>query len=227
MAKRKQEDVVTPEVVTLDQATTTTSFLNPKMIGYILGGLALAVTGWFAYKQFVVAPQQTEAEGVMWKAQQYFEKDSFQLALASPIGDYEGFESIIDKFGGTKAGNLARYYAGVSYLNLGQYDKAVEFLGDFSPSDDLLTIMKHGALGDCYSEQNDLGKALSSYDKAASAGDNELLTAYYLKKAGMLCEFQKNQADAAKYYQKIKAKYPTSPAGTDIDKYLARVGVTE
>lgn len=228
MAKRKQEEEVVLEEVTQGASQATTGgFLNQKMIAYILGGLALAFAGYFAYKQFVVAPQQTEAVASSWKAQQYFDRDSFQLALESPIGDYDGFESIISKYGSSEAGNSACYYAGICYLNLGQYDKAIERLNDFSPSDNLLEIMKYGALGDCYSEQNDLSKALSSYEKAISAGDNELLTAYYLKKAGMLCEYQKNQADAAKFYQKIKTKYPQSPAGSDIDKYLARVGVTE
>lgn len=228
MAKRKQEEVLDQKVAVLDETTTTApSFLHSKYLAYGLGALALLVAGYFAYKQFVVAPQQVEAENAVWKAQQYFAKDSFALALASPIGDYEGFESIVEKFGSTKAGNSARYSAGICHLNLGNFDKAAEYLNDFSTDDEQLTIMKHGALGDCYSEQGDLSKALASYEKAASAGDNELLTAYYLKKAGMLCEYQKDQAGAAKFYQKIKAKYPTSPAGNDIDKYLARVGVTE
>jgi tetratricopeptide (TPR) repeat protein len=227
MAKRKQEEEVVFEEVTQSSNSFASGFLNQKTIAYILGGLALLFAGYFAYKQFVVAPQQQDAVANMWKAQQYFERDSFQLALESPIGDYDGFESLISKYGSSKAGNSARYYAGICYLNLGQYDKAIERLDDFSPSDTQLEIMKYGALGDCYSEQNDLSKALSSYDKAISAGENELLTAYYLKKAGMLCEYQKNQADAAKYYQKIKSKYPQSPAGSDIDKYLARVGITE
>ncbi len=227
MAKRKQEEVVLEEVTQDASGSPIGGFLNQKMITYILGGLALALAAYFAYKEFYVAPQQVEAVASSWKAQQYFDRDSFQLALESPIGDYDGFEAIISKYGSTEAGNSARYYAGICYLNLGQYDKAIERLDDFSPSDDLLKTMKYGALGDCYSEQNDLSKALSSYDKAISASDNEILTSYYLKKAGMLCEYQKNPAEAAKYYQKIKSKYPQSPAGADIDKYLARVGVTD
>ena len=227
MAKRKQQEVELEEVVETGSGSGTFHLAdNQKMIAMVLGGLALAVAAWFAYKSFVVAPQQKDAEANIWKAQQYFEKDSFQLALESPIGDYDGFESIIDKYGSSAAGNSAKYYAGISYLNLGQYDKAIERLESFSPNDDLLPIMKHGALGDCYSEKGDLDKALSSYDKAIGAGSNELLTAYFMKKAGMLCEYQKKPEAAAKYYGEIKSKFPTSPAGTDIDKYLARVGVT-
>jgi tetratricopeptide (TPR) repeat protein len=228
MAKRKQEQVET-EVFTGTETSTGLSTLiqNQKLIAYVLGGIALAVAGWFAYQSFIVSPQQKDAEANMWKAQQYFERDSFQLALESPIGDYHGFLAIIDKYGSSKAGNSAHYYAGVSYLQLGQFDKAIEHLEDFSPKDDMLPIMKYGALGDCYSEKDDLKQALSLYDKAISAGDNEILTSYYMKKAGMLCERLDNQTGAATYYKDIKSKYPTSPSGTDIDKFLARVGVVE
>lgn len=225
MSKRKQTEVELEEVQAVPaEAAVTDFFQNHKLILYILGGLALAVAAWFAYKSFVVAPQQKEAEANIWKAQQYFDRDSFQLALESPIGDYEGFLSIIDKYGSSKAGNAAKYYAGVSYMNLGDYDKAIQYLDDFSPSDELLPITKYGALGDCYSEKGDMDKGLSFYDKAISAGKNELLTSYYMKKAGMLCEYQNRPSDALKYYKELKEKYPMSPAGTDIDKYIARVG---
>jgi tetratricopeptide (TPR) repeat protein len=229
MAKRKQADdvVIEPIQEVVNTESSLPSFINPKMIGIALGGLALAFTAWFAYKEFVAKPKQAEAVASMWKAQQYFDQDSFQLALVSPSGDYEGFEAIADNFGSTPSGNSAKYYAGVSNLQLGQIDKAISYLEDYSPADNLLGIMKHGALGDCYSEKNELEKALGQYASAVSAGDNELLTSYYLKKAGMLSEYLNKPAEAAKYYQQIKSKYPASPVGSDIDKFLARVGIVD
>lgn len=228
MAKRKQEEVVYKEAVVETPAESPIqSFLTSPTFAYIIGGLALLAAGWFAYKQFVVKPQQVEAENLVWKAQQYFDRDSFQLALASPMGDYKGFEEVANDYGSTKSGNMARYYAGVCNLQLGNFDKAIEYLEDFSPADNQFAIMKSSALGDCYSEKNELDKALSAYSTAAGAGDNELLTPYVLKKAGMLCEYQNKAAEAAKFYQKIKSKYPSSPVSSDIDKYLARVGIVD
>jgi TolA-binding protein len=45
----------------------------------------------------------------------------------------------------------------------------------------------------------------------------------FLKKAGMLLEKQKKTAEAKKLYQEIKAKYPNTVEGREMDKYIARV----
>ena len=79
-------------------------------------------------------------------------------------------------------------------------------------------------MGDAYAEKNDFSNALSSYKKAANAGDNEVLAAYYLKKVGLLHEKQGQHAEAKSAFEKIKNSYPASQEGTDIDKYIARVG---
>ena len=131
---------------------------------------------------------------------------------------------IIEKYSGTKAANSANFYAGVCYLHLGQFDAAIRYLKEFDAGDEVLPISKNGALGDAYAEKGDLDQAMSYYKKAVDAGDNEVLTAYYLKKVGMLNEKQGNFAAAKKAYETIKEKYPNSPDGLGIDKFIARAG---
>ena len=60
---------------------------------------------------------------------------------ANPGGGFPGFSDIVKKYGGTDAGNAALYYAGVSSLNLGQFDAAISYLEDFSPCGNLLPSM--------------------------------------------------------------------------------------
>jgi hypothetical protein len=50
-----------------------------------------------------------------------------------------------------------------------------------------------------------------------------MLTPYYLKKVGMLHERQGNFTRALQAYEEIKEKYPNSPDGRDIDKFIVRV----
>lgn len=190
----------------------------------ILGGITLLVVvvgGWFAYTNFYKEPRQKEAVEQMFQAQVQFEKDSFSLALTNPGGG-KGFLEIIEGYKGTPAANLAHYYAGISYLNLGQYDAAIDYLKDFSPAGEVLPAMKSGALGDAYSEKGDFGAAMSYYKKAAGE-ENELLTPYYLKKIGLLHEKNGELAAAKKAYERIKADYPNSPDGRDIEKYIIRL----
>jgi tetratricopeptide (TPR) repeat protein len=155
-------------------------------------------------------------------AQFQFEQDSFQVALENPGGGYSGFLTIIKDFGGTKAANLANFYAGLCYLNLGNFDAALSYIEDFHPDGVVGPAMKYGALGDVYSELNQMDKAIANYKKAASSSDNELLTPYYLKKLAMLHESKSELAEALEIYKTIKSKYPNSNEALSIDKYIAR-----
>jgi tetratricopeptide (TPR) repeat protein len=178
------------------------------------------------YKEFIVKPKQAEAVAAMWQAEQQFGRDSFQLALNDPGGGFDGFLAIADKFSGTKAGNLAHYYAGVCYLHSGDFDNAIKQLDEFSPEGDLLPAMKYGVMGDCYAEKEDYAKAIDYYEKATDATENDLLLMYYLKKLGMLNELQGNKDAALKAYERIRRDVPNLQSGDwrDIEKYIYRLG---
>ena len=221
--KRKRADETLVDIIEVrDQAQ---GFVD-RYQNYLFGGLTvlvLLVGGYLAYQNFYQKPRQEAATEQMFQAQVQFERDSFALALTNPGGGYSGFLDIIENYKGTKAANLANYYAGVSYLQLGQYVAALDYLKDFKASGDVTPIMKWGAFGDCFSELNDLEKAMKYYERAASAGENSILTPYYLKKVGLLHEHNGNLAEAKKTFEKIKAEYPDSPDGQDIDKFITRV----
>lgn len=228
MAKRKprssqQDDEQLVNVV--EQTQQAQDFLekNGNLLFGILAAAVLVIGGIFAYNNFYKLPQQKEAIQQMAQAQYQFERDSFSSALTNPGGGFMGFLDIIDNYGGTPAGNAAKYYAGVSYLNLGKHQAAIDYLEQFSADGEILPIMKYGAIGDAHAELNDLGTALGYYEDAVAAGGIEALQAYYLQKIGMLNEKQGNYAAALSAYQKIKTDYPTSPAGRDIEKYIMRV----
>lgn len=226
MAKRKTAKATDAEVEVQEVTASAKPMWqnNQNLLLYIVGGISLIVLGWWGYKVLVVEPQQEEAVNAMWQAQLQFERDSFRLALENPGGGYEGFAGIADKFGSSDAGNLAKYYAGVCCMQLGDFDKAIEYLEDYSADGDLLPIMKNGVLGDCYSEKKEYDKALDFYEKATNAGNNDILAAYYLKKLGMLQEYQGNKDAALETFERLRRDYPnqSSPEWRDIEKYIYR-----
>lgn len=184
------------------------------------GAILLIVGGWLAYKLAYKAPRQKQAIEQMAQAEYQFQRDSFALALANPGGGFLGFADIAKKFSGTDAGNAALYYAGVSSLNLGQFDAAISYLEDFSPAGKLLPAMKYGTLGDAYGEKGDLAKALSLYKKAADEEDNAVISPYYLKKVALLSQKQGDAAGAKSAWEKIKNDYPASNEAKEADKYI-------
>jgi hypothetical protein len=112
--------------------TTAEQFFedNSKTITIIFGSVVAIALILLATHRFYSLPRETKAQEQVFVAQQYFEKDSFNLAINGD-GNYPGFLDIIDEYGRTKAGKLARYYTGVSYLHLGKYKEAVEYLEAF------------------------------------------------------------------------------------------------
>lgn len=194
---------------------------NQKILGIVIGAIVVVVGAYLGFTKLYIQPKEKTAQEQMFFAEQYFEKDSFNLAVNGD-GTNPGFLDIIGDYGMTKAANLSNYYVGVSYLHMGQFEDALTYLNKFSTDDVVLAPVHEGAKGDCYAELNQADKALSAYKKAYSY-KNEFTTPVYLMKAGQLMETQGKNAEALEVYKQIKKDYPTSTEGRTIDKYIARV----
>ena len=198
-----------------------------KVASYVLLTIVVIVVGFFAYHNLVSEPNEKKATEAMFRAEQYYRLDSARLALN---GDNinAGFLKVIARYGGTKAANLASFYAGSCYLKLGDYNNAIKYLKDFSTPVQQLQERDYGLLGDAYSELNRKDEAAEQYKKAGTYFEkDELLSPEYLFRSGYLYESMGKTQDAIAMYRLIKDKYPTSQRGADIDKYLARLGVVQ
>ena len=220
--KNKQEEEVLVDIVEVRDSMQDFYDKNQKLIWGGAVVFLVLIGGFFVYNNLYLQPRQVEAMNQMYQAQKQFEQDSFAKALTNPGSLYPGFLDIADQYKGTKAGNLANYYSGVAYLNLGKFDVATDYLKSYKPQNELMGIMKNGALGDCLSELNDLNGAQSYYEKSVNS-NNDLLTPYYLQKLGLLHERNNNPTAAKDAYNRIKKDFPTSKEGVEVDKYLARV----
>jgi tetratricopeptide (TPR) repeat protein len=206
--------------------TKTEQFIedNQMKITYAVGVIVVLVAAFLAINRFYLQPKEEEALSQMFMAENYFEKDSFNLAINGD-GNYLGFLDIIDDYGVTKSANRAKYYTGISYLRMGQYEDAIDYLKKFKTSDLLLAPVKAGAIGDAMLELGNNDGALKQYKKAYSESDNELTTPVYKMKAARLLESMDKLEEALKLYEEIKKDYPESAEGTTVDRYIARVKV--
>ncbi len=221
--KAKQED----NLQELESALTRTEHFieeHQKPITYVVGIIILAVIAYLGFTRFYMQPREKEAQSQMFMAENYFEKDSFNLAINGD-GNYLGFLDIIDSYGMTKSANLAKYYTGISYLNMGQYDDAVDYLNSFKTKDLLLGPIAEGGKGDAKLELGDVDGALKHYRKAFSMNDNELTTPLYMMKTARLLETMDKLNEALTLFKQIKEKYPTSNEGQNADRYIARLEV--
>ena len=219
MATKEKETVEVEELVSKSEL-----FIEQNSKKILLGIVALAVIvgAFFGYRHGYLMPLQEKANVAIFKGEQYFLKDSFQLALNGNGADYDGFETIIDQYGNTNAGNLAKAYAGICYYKLGETEKALEKLKAFDPKDNMISPAIIGLIGDCYVNMDNAQEGVTYFEKAATAANNEVISPIYLKKAGFAYESLQQYDNAVKAYTTIKEKYFNSVEAADIDKYIAR-----
>ena len=194
---------------------------NQENLVRIVGAIVVVIALFIGYQKLYIAPMEQEAQVDMFMAELYFQKDSFNLALNGD-GQYLGFIDIADEYSSTKPGKLANYYAGLSYLNTGDFENAIEYLDDFSSDDIILSSLALGCIGDAYMELEDADNALSYYEDAASYTENEFTTPRYMLKQAMIHESNGDYADALALYKGIEADYKSSREGNGIEKYIAR-----
>ncbi len=194
---------------------------NKKQVTYALIALVIVIGGYISYEKLYVAPMEEEAQKEIFRAQQYFDIDSFSLALKGN-DKFKGFETIAEEYGASKAGNLAHYYSGICNLRMGQYQAAIDQLEDFKSDNKLIAPLATGAIGDAYVELGDLDKGAKHYMKAAKMSKNKLTAPIFYKKAGLVYEEKKEYAEAVDVYTTIKNDFKESQEANDIDKYIAR-----
>jgi tetratricopeptide (TPR) repeat protein len=226
MAKNKAEGS-TEQLESVESALTRTErFIeeNQKILSIIAGAIIVIVAIYLGIKRFYIKPLEKEAQSQIFVAESYFERDSFNLALNGDGNNY-GFIDVINEYGITPTGNLAKYYAGVSYLNIGQYEEAIKYLKKYKPKDKIVGAISYGATGDAYMQLGETQKAIKYYLKAAHYNKNKFTSPIYLMKAGYAFESLKEYKDALRVYKEIKNEFPESTEGRNIDKYITRVEV--
>lgn len=221
MAEQKnKQDAVNVE----DALSQSEAFIvkNKKMIVSVIVAIIVIIAGVVIYKNFISDPQERKASEALYKGEQYFGAEQYELALKGDSLGYKGFIKIADEFSNTDAGNLANAYAGFSYAQLGKYQEAVAALNNFSGDDLVIAPAAMGTLGDCYAHLGDLEKAASTLVKAAEMADAHSMSPVYLIKAGVIYEKLGKKEDAVKAYTMVKDKYFNSYQAMDIDKYIER-----
>ena len=195
---------------------------NKKNLSYGLIAVALIISAIIAYNQFYRIPRSQNAAIAIFRGEQYFQRDSFNIALYGNGVDYDGFEYIVSKYRGTKSGNLAKVYAGICYYKTGDVENAMKSLKSYKTKEDNVAPAIIGLIGDCYIESGDVKQGIFYFEKAASKANNDFLSPIYLKKAGIAYESLQEYDKAVKAYTTIKEKHAASMEAMDIEKYIIR-----
>lgn len=194
---------------------------NTKLVAGAVGALFLIIAA-VLFFQYNKASQNQTAQAEMFQAVYYFEQDSSDLALNGD-GVNAGLLTIIDKYGGTEAANLASYYAGSIYLSQGQYQSAADYLKKFSSDDFFIQAQAYALTGDAYIELGDVNEAIRFYKKAVDHEANKFFTPKYLSKLAIAYEESGDLQKAITTYEEIENTYFDSYEFTNARKHKARL----
>lgn len=197
-----------------------------KQIIWVVGIILGVVVLYMSFQRFYVDRKSQEAAAQMFPAEQYFEKDDWDKALNGDNNNL-GFSSIVSEYRFTPSAQLAKYYAGICCLRLGEYEDAIDYLGKFKSKDKILSSLALGGIGDAHAQLGETGKAVSFYKKAAEHKSNDFTSPLYLLRAGILLEKEGKFKEAGELYERIKTDYATSTEGRTIDKYIARTKIEQ
>ena len=210
--------------------TSTELFLekNGRKFSYIFLAILLVAGVIYGYRALIIQPRADRAAEMIAGAQHRFEAETpdYELALN---GDAQGagFLEVIEQYGSTPSGNLAKHYAGICYLHMGDLENAAKYLAKYSSVSGIpgaiINAQNLGLQGDVAVEQGNYKAAVKFFKEAVEAADNNLTAPLYLRKAGMAARAQGDMKLAEELFQKILTDYPASMDARDAEKLLGTV----
>ncbi|HMM11591.1 MAG TPA: tetratricopeptide repeat protein [Bacteroidales bacterium] len=225
MVKNKKADTGDERLEVVEEALgRSEQFIekNSKIITIVVLVIVAGVLAYLGINRYFLEPREKEAQWQMFQAERYFEQDSLTKALNGD-GNNLGFLEIIADYSMTKTANLARYYAGISYLRLGDYSEAIKQLDKFKGRDNIVAAMALTAKADAMLELGQTAKAAGVYESTSKKFDNELIAPMALMKAGRAYELAGNNKKALEMYETLFKNYPNTNEGRLVEKFIARL----
>ena len=223
------KEVMTPQEEMLESAQSQAENFfekNSKMVVVAIVVIFAIAAAIFGYKKFVREPQLNKAQEMLYEAQYRFEQQNADFSLAlNGDASAPGFAQVVEQYGNTPAGNLAKMYAAACALRLGDFDAAEGYINGYKNvkgiPGQMVNAMAAGLKGEIAVEKDDYSKAATLFEQAAKQSENEFTTPMYLHKAALAYSAAGDEAKAKQCYETIEKEYPRSMDARDAIKQLA------
>jgi len=218
ISKRQElrKDAVTTVWVRLQELFYTyRSVAYAGAVGIVV--LTAGILG-YSYLQDVREGQAEDALGEIISA---YEAGEYEIAL-NGTEIIPGLMEIIEDYGSTGAGNMARFYAADAQFRMGEFDEALVLFQDFEGDEDLLGASALAGAADVLEIKGEYAEAGDLFEQAARTVDNDLISPGYWMEAGRAYEKAREFDEAIDAYETIQEDYPESLEALDIEFYLSR-----
>jgi TolA-binding protein len=157
---------------------------------------------------------------------QMYDAGQYQAAIDGvPEKNIPGLKSIVENYGNSRAGDLARFYLANAYFNAGHFDEALTNFEDCSPPGELLEVSRLAGIAACYEAKGDHRKAAEAFEKAATKHGKDVNAAENLNNAARNYGQAGEKEKAIELYKRIKKNYPTTTFAREADRFITQLTV--
>ena len=195
-----------------------------KVMIAVVAIVVVAVAG-YLFKHLVIDANADKAAELIVDAQDRFAVENADYALALN-GDENGagFLDVVEQYGSTASGNIAKHYAGICYLRLGDLENAEKYLSMYkavkSIPAQIVNAQNLGLRGDIAVEKGEYESAVALYKKAVAASANIYTAPLYLYKQVLAYAALGNKTEALKCLEALQADYAGSTEAREAEKVL-------
>jgi len=194
---------------------------NKKAVYLALAGIVVVIALIFAFS-YVQSNRNAEATQMMSEAVNRYEQGDYAAAIDGDMS-FTGLLEIADDFGGTRAGNLARFYAADALYRLGDLDRALPLFEEYDKGENYLGASALAGEAAIYEARDDHETAAERYRRAANIFVSKITSPDYLQKAAREFRLSGNLAAARDVYQQIQDDFPESAEAQYVDYFLAQL----
>jgi TolA-binding protein len=155
-----------------------------------------------------------------------FDSGQYQAAIDGiPERNIPGLKSIVENYGSSPSGELARFYLANAYYQMGRYDEALRQFEDFTASDEMLTVSRYAAMAGCFEAKGAFKEAAENFEKAATKYAKDVNAAENLNNAARNFGLVGDKEKAIELYKRLKKNYPTSVYAREADRFIMQLSV--
>lgn len=201
----EQEEQIDPSIRVLQWFTDNSKVLIISAAIVITGVAGLI--GWNIYSE----NREQEAQILLATAEGYLSMGLYEAALNGVESDFTlGFVQVQSGYSGTKAANLAAYYASIAYYELGQTDLALQAIQSYKPVKGILGVGPISFHAKLLEENGSYLAAGDRYMDAATWSDNEGTTPDFMLQAAYSYQQAGDYSAALDIVDQLINDYPQS-----------------
>ncbi len=194
---------------------------NRKLVTYIVAApfVIIALLFWWNQK---TDEWNDRANTMLARIIQYYNDGKYDNAINGvPQEGIQGLQAIVDEYGSTNTGEIAKLFLANSYFAQKEYDKALEYYDDISVKDKMLTAAALAGMAACYEVKGESKNAAKYFEKAALKNMSAVQAPNNLHKSAINYATSGNKEKAVELLKKLKKEFPTSTYARDVDRYIA------